>query len=104
MNICINQLESKDAATIAGLLDERPEGIEARYDSRSYRCALHLGAILRRPRTVRFQWQGILRELRAPKLSAFPLPVRCSPVLSVTKENAYFALRKQPNYFTCLNN
>jgi predicted PP-loop superfamily ATPase len=63
-----------DATAIAGLLNERSEGIEARYDSRSYRCALHIGAMSRRPRTVRFQWQGILREIRAPKLSAFPMP------------------------------
>ena len=62
-----------DATTIAGLLDERSEGTKARYDSGSYRCALHIGAMLRRPRTVRFQWQGILRELRVPpKLSGFP--------------------------------
>ena len=73
MNRCMNQVKPMDATTIAGLLDERSEGIEARYDSRSYRCALHIGAMLRRPRTVRFQWQGILRELRVPpKLSGFP--------------------------------
>jgi hypothetical protein len=60
-----------DATTIAGLHDERSEGIEARYDSRSYRCALHIGAMLRRPRTVRFQWQGILREVKGTEVVRF---------------------------------
>ena len=104
MNRCINELESKDAATIAGLLDEKSEGIEARYDSRSYRCALHLGATLRRPRTVRFQWQGILRELKGTEVSALRLSDRCNPVLSIAQETTDFAVRKELNYFTCLNN
>jgi len=43
MNIRMSQAKPMDATTIAGLLDERSEGIEARYDSRSYRCALHIG-------------------------------------------------------------
>ena len=93
-----------NAASIADLLDDRSEETEPRYDSRSYRCALHIGAMLRRPRTVRFQWQGIFRELRAPKLSAFPLLVRCNPVLSIAQETADFALRKELNYFSRLNN
>jgi hypothetical protein len=100
----MNQVKPMDAKTIAGLPDERSEGIEARYDSRSYRCALHIGAMLRRPRTVRFQWQGILRELRAPKLSAFPLPVRCNPVLSIAQETADFEVRKELKHFARLNN
>ena len=33
MNRCINQLESKDAATIAGLVDDKSEELEPRYDS-----------------------------------------------------------------------
>jgi hypothetical protein len=97
-------MESKDAATLAGLLDERSEGIEARYDSRSYRCALHIGAMLRRPRTVRFQWQGILRELKGTEVSALPLPDRCNRVLSIAQKTADFEVRKELNYFTCLNN
>lgn len=32
--------------------------------ARSRRCMLHILAILRRPRTARFQWEGIVRELR----------------------------------------
>ncbi|HEU4679108.1 MAG TPA: hypothetical protein VFS35_06280, partial [Terrimicrobiaceae bacterium] len=32
--------------------------------ARSRRCILHILAILRRPRTARFQWEGIVRELR----------------------------------------
>ena len=88
----MNEMELLDAATVSGLPKDRFDEMERSYNSRSYRCALHIGAILWRPRTVRFQWQGILRELRAPKLSAFPLPVRCNPVLSITQETAHFAL------------
>jgi hypothetical protein len=34
------------------------------YPSPSYRCLLHIVAMLRRPRTVRFHRDGILRDLR----------------------------------------
>lgn len=97
----MNQVKPVDATTIAGLLDERSE---ARYDSGSYRCALHIGTMLRRSSTVRFQWQGILRELRAPNLSAFPLPVRCDPVLSIAQETADFEVRKELKHFARINN
>ena len=95
-----------DATIIAGLFDERSEGTEARYDSDSgtYRCALHIGTMLRRSRTVRFQWQGIFRELRAPNLSVFPLPVRCDSVLSIAQETADFEIRKELKHFARLNN
>ena len=51
-----------DAAPAGGVHNDR--AIVPRCGSRSYRCALHIGAMLRRPRTVRFQWQGIVRDLR----------------------------------------
>ena len=51
-----------DAGPPGGVLNDGPIG--PRCGSRSYRCALHIGAMLRRPRTVRFQWQGILPDLR----------------------------------------
>jgi len=51
-----------DAAPAGGVPNDRAIG--PRCGSRSYRCALHIGAMLRRPRTVRFQWQGIVRDLR----------------------------------------
>jgi hypothetical protein len=90
----MNQVKPKNATTIAGLLDERSEGIAARYDFRSYRCALHIGATLVRPRTVRSQWQGILCESRAPKLSAFPLPVRCNPSFKRTGSRSFRASQR----------
>jgi hypothetical protein len=96
-------MEPMDAATIAGVLDERSEEVELHYDSRSYRCALDIGAALR-PRTVRFQWQGILPKLRAPKLSAFRLPVRYNPVLSSAQETSDFEARKELKHFARLNN
>jgi hypothetical protein len=99
----MNQVKPKNATTIAGLLDERSEGIAARYDFRSYRCALHIGATLVRPRTVHSRWQGfpVSQEHRSCP------PFHClfdSILLSSAQEAAHFALRKEPNYFTRLNN
>jgi hypothetical protein len=37
-------------------------------NSRSYRCLLHLWAMLRRPRTARFHWRGILREIHGTQI------------------------------------
>jgi hypothetical protein len=51
------------ATTIAELPKDRFDEMDPRYNSRSYRCALHMCTMLRRPKTVRFHWQGILREL-----------------------------------------
>ena len=100
----MNQANPMDATIIVGLLDERSEGTEARYDSGSYRCALRVGTMLRRRRTVRFEWQGILRKLRAPNLSAFPLPVRCDPVLSIAQRTPDFEVRKELKHFARFNN
>jgi hypothetical protein len=60
MERCMNEMELLMATTIAELPKDR---FDETHNSRSYRCALHMCAMLRRPKTVRFHWQGILREL-----------------------------------------
>jgi hypothetical protein len=99
----MNEMELLDAKTIAGLPKDKFE-MERRYNSRSYRCALHMQAILRRPKTVWFHWQGILREISGAEVRQFDHG--CSPQFSglTTRETAHFDLRKEPNYFTRLNN
>jgi hypothetical protein len=57
----MNEMKLLGATTGAGLPKDRFGKME-RYNSPSYRCALHLCAMLRRPKTIRFHWQGILRE------------------------------------------
>jgi hypothetical protein len=59
----MNEMELLMGTTIAELPKDRFDEMNPRYNSRSYRCALHMCAMLRRPKTVRFHWQGILREL-----------------------------------------
>ena len=58
----MNQMELLEATTVAELPNNR-FAMERRYNSRSYRCALHMRAMLRRPKTVRFHWQGIGKRL-----------------------------------------
>jgi hypothetical protein len=73
----MNEMELLDATTVVGLLKDRFDEMEEPYNSRSYRCALHMRAMLRRPKTVRFHWQGILRELSGAEVR------RLSPACSM---------------------
>jgi len=57
----IGLLPARAAADIS--IDSLPE-IERHPPARTRRCLLHIVAMLRRPRTVRFHWEGILRDLR----------------------------------------
>jgi hypothetical protein len=101
----MSETELVDAApSIAGLLKNRFEGLERCYNSRTYRCGLHVRAILRRPTTVRFHWRGILRELSGVEVRR--LSTVCSTQSSdlITRETAHFAFGKEPNDFTHLNN
>ena len=64
MQTCVSKiglLHAKAAADIS--IDSLPE-IERHAPARTRRCLLHIVAMLRRPRTVRFHWAGILRDLR----------------------------------------
>jgi len=77
----MNEMELLDATSVAELPKDRFDEMERSYNSRSYRCALHMGAMLRRPKTVRFHWQGILRELSRAEVRQFALPIRCNPLV-----------------------
>jgi hypothetical protein len=100
----MNEMELLDAATVSGLPKDRFDEMERSYNSRSYRCALHMRAMLRRPKTVRFQSQGILRELKGTETVRFSSAVRFNPLLSIAQETADFAVRKELNYFARFNN
>ena len=99
----MNEIELLEAATVAELPNNRFTR-ERRYNSRSYRCALHMRAMLRRPKTVRFHWQGILRELSGAEVRQFAPAHSLQSSDLITQEPAYFDFRKEPNYFTRLNN
>jgi len=73
----MNEMELPDAPTVAGLPKDSFDEMQRCYNSRSYRCALHMRAMLRRPKTVRFHWQGILRELTGVEVHRFA--PACSP-------------------------
>ena len=42
----MNEMELLDAATVSGLPKDRFDQMERSYNSRSYRCALHMRAIV----------------------------------------------------------
>jgi predicted PP-loop superfamily ATPase len=67
----MKEMELLDATSAVGLLKDRFDAMEQCHNSRSYRCVLHMRAMLRRPKTVRFQWQGILRELSGVEVRRF---------------------------------
>ena len=100
----MNEMELLDATPVARLPKDRFDEMERRYDSRSYRCGLHMRALLRRPKTVRFHWQGILRELSGVEVRRFSPACSMQSSGLITRETAHFEFRKEPNYFTCLNN
>ena len=100
----MNEMELLEAATVSGLPKDRFDEMERSYNSRTYRCALHMRAMLRRPKTVRFHWQGILRELSGAEVRRFAPARSLQSSDLITQEPAYFEFRKEPNYFTRLNN
>ena len=100
----MNEKELLDAATVSGLPKDRFDEMERSYNSRSYRCALHMRAMLRRPKTVRFHWQGILRELSGTEVRQFGPACSLQSSGLITREAAHSEFRKEPNYFTRLNN
>jgi hypothetical protein len=100
----MNEMELPDATTLAGLPRDRFDEMEQRYNSRSYRCALHMCAMLRRPKTVRFHWQGILRELSGAEVRRFGPCLFVAILWFNHAETAHFGFRKELNYFTHLNN
>ena len=104
MERCLNETELLDAATVSGLPKDRFDEMERSYNSRSYRCALHMRAMLRRPKTVRFYSQGILRELSGAEVRQFAPAHSLQSSDLITQEPAYFDFHKEPNYFTRLNN
>ena len=104
MERCTNEMELLDATTVAGLPKDRFDEMERCYNSRSYRSALHMRAMLRRPKTVRFHWQGILRELSGAEVRQFGPAHSLQSCDLITQETAYVDFRKEPNYFTHLNN
>jgi hypothetical protein len=99
----MNEMELIEATTVAELPNNR-FAMERSYNSRSYRCALHMRAMLRRPRTVRFHWQGILRELSGAEVRHFAPACSLQSFGLITQETAHSEFRKEPNYFTRLNN
>ncbi|PYK52869.1 MAG: hypothetical protein DME48_13890 [Verrucomicrobia bacterium] len=104
MERCTSEMELVDATAIAGLLKSRFEEAERCYNSRTYRCGLHVRAILRRPATVRFHWQGILRELSGVEVRRFSTVCSTQSADLMTRETEHFEFGKEPNDFTHLNN
>ena len=100
----MNEMELLDATSVAEPPKDRFDEIERSYNSRSYRCALHMRAMLRRPKTVRFHWQGILRELSGTEVRQFGPACSLQSSGLITREAAHSEFRKEPNYFTRLNN
>jgi len=99
----MNEMELLDATSVAELPKDRFD-MQRSYNSRSYRCALHMRAMLRRPKTVRFHWQGILRELSGAEVRQFAPACSLQSSHLITRETAHSGFRKEPNYFTRLNN
>ena len=99
----MKEMELLEATTVAELPNNR-FAMERSYNCRSYRCALHMRAILRRPKTVRFHWQGILRELSGAEVRQVGPACSLQSLGLITQEIAYSGFRKEPNYFTRLNN
>ena len=99
----MNEMELLEATTVAELPNNR-FAMERSYNSRSYRCALHMRAMLRRPKTVRFHWQGILRELSGAEVRHFAPACSLQSFGLITQETGYSESRKEPNHFIRLNN
>jgi hypothetical protein len=99
----MNEMELLDATTVAELPNNRFD-MQRCHNSRSYRCALHMRAMLRRPKTVRFHWQGILRELSGAEVRQFGPAYLLQSSDLITRESVHSEFRKESNYFTRFNN
>jgi hypothetical protein len=97
-------MELLEATAVVGLPRDRSDKMERCYNSRSYRCALHMGAMLRRPKTIGFHWQGILRELSRVEVRRLTPACSLQSSGSLTRETAHFEFPTELNYFTHLNN
>src|SRR6266568_7873177 len=104
MERCMNEMELLDATSVAELPKDRFDEMERSYNSRSYRCALHMRAMLRRPKTLRFHWQGILRELSGAEVRQFAPACSLQSLGLITRKPRIPSFAKEPNYFTRLNN
>jgi hypothetical protein len=76
----MNEMKLLGATTGAGLPEDRFGKME-RYNSPSYRCALHLCAMLRRPKTIGFTGKEFSVSSAAPKSAGLNLPFRCKPLV-----------------------
>jgi hypothetical protein len=81
MQTCVSKicfLHSRAAAEIS--IDGLPD-LDRQARARARRCLLHIFAGLRRPRTVQFQWEGIVRELRGVETQVCrpPSAAGCAP-------------------------
>jgi hypothetical protein len=97
-------MELLDATTVAKLPKDRFDEMERSYNSRSYRCGLHMRAMLRRPKTVRFHWQGILRELSGAEVRQFGPACSLQSSGLIRQETAHSEFRSESTCFTRLNN
>ena len=75
MQTCLSKICFPQTRVVAEIsIDDLPE-LERDARARARRCLLHILAMLRRPRKVQFQWQGIVRELRGVETQICrPLP------------------------------
>jgi hypothetical protein len=75
MKTCLSKICFPQTRVVAEIsIDDLPE-LERDARARARRCLLHILAMLRRPRKVQFQWQGIVRELRGVETQICrPLP------------------------------
>jgi hypothetical protein len=74
MQTCVSKICFPQTRAVAEIsIDDLPELERPR--ARARRCLLHILTMLRRPRTVQFQWQRIVRELRGVETQVCrPLP------------------------------
>ena len=75
MQTCVSKTCFPQSRAVAEILIDNPPELERYPRARARRCLLHIRAMLRRPRTVQFHWQGIVRELRGVETQVCrPLP------------------------------
>ena len=75
MQTCVSKICFPQTRAVAEIsIDDLPE-LERDARARARPRLLHILAMLRRPRTVQFQWQGIVRELHGVETEVCrPLP------------------------------
>jgi RNA polymerase sigma factor (sigma-70 family) len=89
MQTCVSKIGLLPARAAADIsIDSLPE-IERHSPARTSRCLLHIVATLRRPRTVRFHWAEILRDLRGVETqSSRPAPRSARSAPTELRKNA----------------